>query len=212
MNPDSSRRAPPGISVDRSANRPSSDAPLSTGWHHKTRGKASPLARILLVILNLFNFPWPWLILFPWAQPPPAIVIYTGLVLGVVGLVVAVGLWMMKAWSFWGTIIVCVLNLLSGAPGVVLGPTVGVRVLSVVLEVVALLIIVLVMRPQDLVGLTQPGQPLFGLNTTNSGRIVIFAGGIPLERDGEVVGAIGVSGGTVEQDQEVAEAGVGAFQ
>ena len=65
---------------------------------------------------------------------------------------------------------------------------------------------------QDLVDLTQPGQPLFGLNTTNEGRIVIFAGGIPLERDGEIVGAIGVSGGTVEQDQEVAEAGVGAFQ
>src|ERR687889_53735 len=68
------------------------------------------------------------------------------------------------------------------------------------------------MSTQDLVDLTQPGQPLFGLNTTNEGRIVIFAGGIPLERDGEVEGAIGVSGGTVEQDQEVAEAGVGAFQ
>src|SRR5215216_2652209 len=176
-----------------------------------SRPQSVTVAAILLVLLSLFNFPWPWLLLFPWAQPP-AFVIYTGFVLGVVGLVVAVGLWMMKAWSFWGTIIVCVLNLLSGAPGVVLGPTVGVRVLSVVLEVVALLIIVLVMRPQDLVGLTQPGQPLFGLNTTNSGRIVIFAGGIPLERDGEVVGAIGVSGGTVDQDQEVAEAGVNAFQ
>jgi uncharacterized protein GlcG (DUF336 family) len=68
------------------------------------------------------------------------------------------------------------------------------------------------MSTQDLVDLTQPGQPLFGLNTTNEGRIVIFAGGIPLERDGEVVGAIGVSGGTVDQDQEVAEAGVNAFQ
>src|SRR5215208_4921993 len=68
------------------------------------------------------------------------------------------------------------------------------------------------MSTLDLVDLTQPGQSLFGLNTTNEGRIVIFAGGIPLKRDGEVVGAIGVSGGTVEQDQEVAEAGVGAYQ
>jgi uncharacterized protein GlcG (DUF336 family) len=67
------------------------------------------------------------------------------------------------------------------------------------------------MSTRDLVDLTQPGQPLFGLNTTNEGRIVIFAGGIPLERNGEVVGAIGVSGGTVEQDQEVAEAGVSVF-
>src|SRR5215212_138690 len=68
------------------------------------------------------------------------------------------------------------------------------------------------MSTQDLVEMTQPGQPLFGRNTTNEGRVVIFAGGIPLERDGEIVGAIGVSGGTVEQDQEVAEAGVGAYQ
>jgi uncharacterized protein GlcG (DUF336 family) len=59
--------------------------------------------------------------------------------------------------------------------------------------------------------MAQPGQPLFGINTTNGGRIVIFAGGIPLTRDGEVVGAIGVSGGTVDEDHEVAEAGVSAF-
>jgi uncharacterized protein GlcG (DUF336 family) len=59
--------------------------------------------------------------------------------------------------------------------------------------------------------MAQPGQPLFGINTTNGGRIVIFAGGIPLTRDGEVVGAVGVSGGTVDEDEEVAEAGVAAF-
>ncbi|MDP9425115.1 MAG: heme-binding protein, partial [Actinomycetota bacterium] len=43
------------------------------------------------------------------------------------------------------------------------------------------------------------------------GRIVIFGGGIPLERDGKVVGAVGVSGGTPDQDHEVAQAGVAAF-
>jgi len=59
--------------------------------------------------------------------------------------------------------------------------------------------------------MAQPGQPLFGINTTNGGRIVIFAGGVPLVRDGEVVGAVGVSGGTVDEDEEVAEAGVAAF-
>jgi len=67
------------------------------------------------------------------------------------------------------------------------------------------------MPTHDLAEMTQSGQPLFGLNTTNNGRIVIFAGGIPLTRNGDVVGAIGVSGGTVDQDQEVAEAGVAAF-
>ena len=59
--------------------------------------------------------------------------------------------------------------------------------------------------------MAQPGQPLFGINTTNGGRIVIFAGGIPLMRDGEVIGAVGVSGGTVDEDEEVAEAGVAAL-
>lgn len=57
----------------------------------------------------------------------------------------------------------------------------------------------------------QPGQPLFGVNTTNGGRVVTFAGGLPLTRDGEVVGAIGVSGGSIDQDEEVAQAGVDAF-
>ncbi len=57
----------------------------------------------------------------------------------------------------------------------------------------------------------QPGEPLFGIQASNHGKIIIFAGGIPLEENNRVVGATGVSGGTVEQDQEVAEAGVAAF-
>jgi len=125
----------------------------------RPRPQAVTIAAILLVLLSLFNFPWPWLLLFPWAQPPPAIVIYTGFVLGVVGLVVAVGLWTMKAWSYRATIGVCVLNLLAGAPGVFLGPTVGVRVLSAMLEVVALLIIVLVVRPSSRRALEAGQQP-----------------------------------------------------
>ena len=59
--------------------------------------------------------------------------------------------------------------------------------------------------------LTQSGQELFGLSDAHGGRLVIFAGGIPLRRGGEIVGAIGVSTGTVDQDQEVAEAGAAAF-
>ena len=56
-----------------------------------------------------------------------------------------------------------------------------------------------------------PGGPLYGIEVTNGG-LVIFGGGVPLvEADGEVVGAIGVSAGTVEQDVKVAQAGVDAF-
>jgi uncharacterized protein GlcG (DUF336 family) len=58
---------------------------------------------------------------------------------------------------------------------------------------------------------SQPGNSLYGLQTTDDNRIVIFGGGYPLERDGEVVGAIGVSGGEVSQDRDVAEAGVDAW-
>ena len=67
------------------------------------------------------------------------------------------------------------------------------------------------MSTKDLAPLCQSGKPLFGIHASNGGRLIIFAGGIPLERGGEVVGAIGVSGGSVEQDQTVAEAGAEAF-
>ena len=58
---------------------------------------------------------------------------------------------------------------------------------------------------------SQPGQQFFGIHASNHGRIMIFAGGIPLQRNGSVVGAIGVSGGSGDQDQTVATAGATAF-
>jgi len=64
---------------------------------------------------------------------------------------------------------------------------------------------------KDLAVEAQPGKQFYGIHASNHGRIMIFAGGIPLVRDGEVVGAIGVSGGTGEQDQSVAAAGAAAF-
>src|SRR5215203_3349137 len=125
----------------------------------RSRPQAVTVAAVLLVLLSMFNFPWPWLLLFPGVEQPPAFVIYTGFVLGVVGLVVAVGLWMVKEWSYRATIVVSGLNLLWGAPRVFLVPTVRIRVLSTVLEVVALLIIVLVMRPSSRRALEAGQQP-----------------------------------------------------
>ena len=52
----------------------------------------------------------------------------------------------------------------------------------------------------------------FGIHASNDGRVMIFAGGVPLKRDGKIVGAIGVSGGSGEQDHAVAEAGAAAFK
>jgi uncharacterized protein GlcG (DUF336 family) len=64
---------------------------------------------------------------------------------------------------------------------------------------------------KDLSQNAQPGQQFYGINMSNNGRIMIFAGGLPLKRGGKVVGAVGVSGGSGEQDQAVAEAGAKAF-
>jgi uncharacterized protein GlcG (DUF336 family) len=64
---------------------------------------------------------------------------------------------------------------------------------------------------KDLGGHSQPGGQFFGIHASNEGRIMIFAGGIPLHRNGAIVGAIGVSGGSGEQDHAVAEAGAAAF-
>lgn len=65
---------------------------------------------------------------------------------------------------------------------------------------------------KDLAEHSQSGNQFFGIHASNNGKIMIFAGGIPLKnKDGEVVGAVGVSGGSGEQDHAVAEAGVAAF-
>ena len=60
---------------------------------------------------------------------------------------------------------------------------------------------------KDLAEHSQSGGQFFGIHVSNRGRIMIFAGGIPLRQDGKVIGAIGVSGGSGEQDHAVAEAG-----
>src|SRR5271157_4648236 len=64
---------------------------------------------------------------------------------------------------------------------------------------------------KDLATHSQSGGQFFGIHASNDGKIMIFAGGIALKRDGKVVGAIGVSGGSGEQDHAVAEAGITAL-
>jgi uncharacterized protein GlcG (DUF336 family) len=66
------------------------------------------------------------------------------------------------------------------------------------------------MATKDIGPLTQPGQPLFGLEVTHSRPLVTFGGGRPLEVGGEVVGGVGVAGGTVDQDDEIAAAAAAA--
>ena len=65
---------------------------------------------------------------------------------------------------------------------------------------------------QELGQMAQPGEPLYGIHVLAEGGNVIFAGGIPLQGpDGAIAGAVGVSGGTPDQDHEVCQAGVDAY-
>jgi uncharacterized protein GlcG (DUF336 family) len=66
-------------------------------------------------------------------------------------------------------------------------------------------------QTKDLGANSQPGQQFYGIHASNQGRIMIFAGGIPVHSGGQVIGAVGVSGGSGEQDQSVAEAGIAAL-
>ena len=64
---------------------------------------------------------------------------------------------------------------------------------------------------KDLADNSQSGDQFFGIHASNGGKVMIFAGGIPLKKEGKVVGAIGVSGGGGDQDHAVAEAGAAAY-
>lgn len=68
------------------------------------------------------------------------------------------------------------------------------------------------MGTEDLAKMAQSAKPLFGTNSTNHENVVIFAGAMPVKIGDDVVGVVGASGGTVDQDQKVVEAAVAAFK
>jgi uncharacterized protein GlcG (DUF336 family) len=68
------------------------------------------------------------------------------------------------------------------------------------------------MSTQDLSSMAQSGKPLFGIQNTNHEKVVIFGGGAPVKDGENVIGAVGASGGTVDQDLKVAEAAVASFR
>jgi hypothetical protein len=144
----------------------------------RSRPPIVTVAAILLVLLSLSDFPWISIyqlyvfsvgeqvihrlgvpFLFPMTVEPPAFILYSGYVLGIVGLVVAIGLWMLKKWSFWAAIIVCVLNFLFGLPGLLFAPGAALKAVIALTEVVAVLVIVLVMLPASRRALAAAEQP-----------------------------------------------------
>jgi uncharacterized protein GlcG (DUF336 family) len=67
------------------------------------------------------------------------------------------------------------------------------------------------MNTGDIGQLSQPGGPLFNIEHSNGG-LITFPGGVPIKDGDIVIGAIGVSGSTVENDHTVAVAGANAVQ
>ncbi|WP_419880370.1 GlcG/HbpS family heme-binding protein [Peribacillus sp. B-H-3] len=72
--------------------------------------------------------------------------------------------------------------------------------------------VALKMPTASIAPLAVPNGELYGINTTNHGRVVVFGGGIPLSFEGRIVGAVGASGSKVANDIEVSKAAVRAFE
>ena len=68
------------------------------------------------------------------------------------------------------------------------------------------------MSTMELSKIAQPSQTFYGVDKLDGGKIIIFGGGIPLKVDGKIVGGLGISGGTGEQDHDLALFGEAAFQ
>lgn len=68
------------------------------------------------------------------------------------------------------------------------------------------------MSTMELSKIAQPGQTFYGVDKLDGGKIIIFGGGIPLKVNGKIVGGLGISGGTGEQDHDLAVFGEAAFQ
>ena len=113
-----------------------------------TRPLTVTVAVILMALFSLMNFPGPWWYAVPGAlEETPMFIIYSGIVLGIVGLVAAVGLWMVKKWSLWLTIIDCVINILLSVPAPAMVSSAGLLALIAVQTIGFALVIVLVVLP-----------------------------------------------------------------
>src|ERR671915_1290112 len=121
------------------------------------RSRPLPLttAAILLALLSVMNVVAP---LFP-TEGIPAIVVSLAVVVGVGGFVGATGLWLLRKWGLWLTIVVSVLNILSAAPGLTEAPNAALQVAATVTVIGFALIIVLVVLPSSRRALASAEQP-----------------------------------------------------
>jgi hypothetical protein len=114
------------------------------------------VAAVIQALFSLLSLPGP---LLPGSEGVPAVVLYSGVVLAVVGLVASAGLWMLKKWGLWLTIIVNALGAISAAPGVVAAPNAALQAAALVGVLISVLIIVLVVLPPSRRALATADQP-----------------------------------------------------
>ena len=112
-----------------------------------TRPQTVTAAAILMALFSVMNFPGPWWYAVPEAMEAPTFIFYSGIVLGIVGIVAAVGLWMLKTWSLWLAIVVCVLNILLALPAPAMVQSGGLLTLIAIQTIGFILVIVLVVLP-----------------------------------------------------------------
>ena len=123
----------------------------------RTRPLPVTVAAIVQALFSLLSLPGP---LLPGSEGVPAVVLYSGIVLGVAGLVASGGLWMLKRWGLWLTIVVNVLGGLSAAPGVGAAPNAALQAAAIVGVLISVLVIVLVVLPSSRRALATSDQPL----------------------------------------------------
>ncbi len=105
---------------------------------------------ILMALFSVINFPGPWwYAIIPEAMEAPMFVVYSGIVLGIVGIVAAVGLWMLKKWGLWLTIVVSVVNILFNVSGLFMVLSGGLKAAIAVQTIGFVLAIVLVVLPDS---------------------------------------------------------------
>ena len=126
----------------------------------RSRPLTVTVAAILLALFSVPNLLFPlWAEAIPREEEVPALVVYTTVVVGFAGFLGAAGLWMLRKWSLWLTIVVCVLNVLDAAAGVAGAPNAALQVAATVMVVGFALITVLVVLPSSRQALTAAEQP-----------------------------------------------------
>ena len=116
----------------------------------RSRPLTVTVAASLLALFSVLNLLFPlWAEAIPREEEVPALVVYTTVVVGVAGFIGAAGLWMLRKWSLWLTIVVSVLNVLDAAAGVAGAPNAALQAAATVMFVGFALIIVLVALPSS---------------------------------------------------------------